>query len=265
MYHRKESQGVSSEDKIFLYSFMLVCIICRLSCNKVEVPISTCSTLGASSEFCYWQNSSADDSDVFVWNCAPHWKGFFFSYTCLGSNSVFFHCFHPFWCEIHEQGQTPDTWRPLIHARLRKIQSALASFGRLAVQTTLAHCPSLNYQMTQESSNWILANPSPVLFDLSSSGTLVCEHWACRVLGMGCGRMLRRFDYHTYSQYLPIQNPSIQLRSPEPAVSKSGVKTSSPSSVTQAQVKVIHLPVKGTPPTSQGLPPPQAILLRPDT
>ena len=42
---------MSSENQIFLFSFMLVCIICRLSCSKVEVPISTCSSLIASPAF----------------------------------------------------------------------------------------------------------------------------------------------------------------------------------------------------------------------
>ena len=186
--HKKESQGVSSENRYFcfhscLYVLYAGCLAVKLRPQYPHVPRS----LPAQHFVVY--KTPVLMTQMFLSRIAlPTDIGFYFSYThVLGSNFVFFHyqirrrkkSFHPFWCEIHDQGQTPDAWRPPIHARVRKIQSALASFGRLTVQTTLVHCPSLNYQMNRESSNWFLANPSPVLFPVellfASMGPVECS------------------------------------------------------------------------------------------
>ena len=87
--------------------------------------------------------------------------------------------------EITDQGQTPDTGRPPFTLVRDNFSQGSASFGRLAVQTTLVHCPSLNYQMNRKSSCWFSANPSHVL-QPKPAELLFASMVTCRVLEIGC-------------------------------------------------------------------------------
>ena len=164
---------MSSENQIFLFSFMLVC---RLSCSKVEAPISSHVPRSLPAQHFVVDKTPVLMTQMFSSRIALHTDtGFYFSYTFLGSNFSFFHyqirrrkkviISTPSDDEVTEQGQTPEVWRPPIHARVVWEKFSRRSHISVGlVPTTLVHCPSLNYQMNRESSCWFLANPSPVLF-----------------------------------------------------------------------------------------------------
>ena len=141
----------------------------------------------------------------------------------------------------NEWGQAEGVWKTIFRAHMQKIQLALYFLNRLPVERP--------YTVT--TSNWTAL---PV-----RSGRI----WTPSPTRVS-------FPAESYSF-----KPEWTIPNPEWSQSRSGLLNRSclqgQSKNRQSQFchtgtsQVIHLPVQGIPPTSQGLPTPQAILLRPDT
>ena len=238
---------MSSENQIFLFSFMLVC---RLSCSKVEAPISSHVPRSLPAQHFVVDKTPVLMTQMFSSRIALHTDtGFNFSYTFLGSNFSFFHyqirrrkkviISTPSDDEVTEQGQTPEAWRPPIHARVRKIQSALTSFGRLGPDNPRTLSVS---ELPNESGIIMLVfskfESSPVF----ATELLLASMKTCRVLKIGCVPWV--------GTTTPTLNPESvnPFRSPwTAAVPKSRVEDQQSQFVTQAQVSSHHIPSESHP------------------
>ena len=112
-----------------LYVLYAGCLAVKLRSQYPHVPRSLPASISLLTKLrCWWLR-------CFVWNCAPHWQGFHFRYTYLGSNFCFSinkleeerKVFTPFDEKSMNRVKHKVHGRPLIHAHVRKIQSALAS------------------------------------------------------------------------------------------------------------------------------------------